>query len=748
MTTLYNVLANWATRDPDRPALIAPHASTLCYRDLRDQLTLTGWQLRELGIGPDDRVIVIGRDDALTAGLIVAVAAHAICVPLSADIISNAEWTGLLRRIAPRAVCLHATLSSVFANPLHPVPILLFEPAPGQPEGESFRLHGSTALAPLPMQPSSPDHCPLMLLTSGSSARPKLVPRTHQAVVLAAQAMARHLDLTPEDRCLNFLPLHHSHGLVSGLLIPLLSGGTVILPGSFDADRFLNWLDEFAPTWYTAPPVYHQTILSITRMNRAAAARHRLRFIRSGSSALASSLAEQLSSEFGVPLFEAYGLTEVPHIASNGPGRYRAGSVGAPVEPRISIRDASGARLANGMTGEIAVRGLTLTDGYFDDPEANARSFRDGWFYTGDLGYLDDDGFLFLVGRAKEQINRGGEKIAPTAIDAALLAHPEVMACAAFAIPHPTLGQDLAAVFVPKPGSGLTPEGLSAFLRHRLAPGHQPRYLMAIEQLPLTASGKPDRQTITERWGANAGLDAIHRPAVTLAPLLHPLSPLQEGMLFETLREPGCGANLLQLAMDVGQSMEMGEIEATLRAHEAVTEAVAILREEASNPCLSAYVTLKASAILDTPSDVLRVWLRSRLPGYMIPTSFTILERLPLTPNGKIDRAALPAPAETDQRAGLEYEAPRTEAEQRLAAIWTEVLGVERIGRHDHFFDLGGHSLLATQLVARIERAFHCRLSLRVVFDTSTLAALAAYIENFQWLRGGANDEQRVEIEL
>lgn len=199
-----------------------------------------------------------------------------------------------------------------------------------------------------------------------------------------------------------------------------------------------------------------------------------------------------------------------------------------------------------------------------------------------------------------------------------------------------------------------------------------------------------------------------------------------------------------------GIRIELGEIEAALARQEAVTNAVVILHEQGGHKRLAAYVVLDASAVMDTPAEILRVWLKSMLPNYMIPASFTVLDRLPLTPSGKIDRAALhaPTPAETDRRAGLEYEAPRTEAERRLAAIWTEVLGVERIGRHDHFFDMGGHSLLATQLVARIERAFHCRLSLRVVFDTSTLAALAAYIETFQWLRGGANDEQRVEIEL
>jgi acyl-CoA synthetase (AMP-forming)/AMP-acid ligase II len=273
-----------------------------------------------------------------------------------------------------------------------------------------------------------------------------------------------------------------------------------------------DWLEESEATWYTAVPTMHQEVLARVAANREAIGRCRLRFIRSSSAALAPEVMSGVERAFNVPVIEAFGMTEASHqIASNPlpPGRRVPGSVGVAAGAEIAIMDPSGRPLAAGETGEIVVRGRGVTGGYEGNADANATAFRDGWFRTGDLGRLDRDGYLFITSRLKEIVNRGGEKISPREIDEALLEHPSVAQAAAFAVPHPTLGEDLVVAVVLRPGSRADQSELREFLFSRLSDFKVPSQIVFVETLPTGNTGKVQRTTLHEKLGA-----LLHRPFV------------------------------------------------------------------------------------------------------------------------------------------------------------------------------------------------------------------------------------------
>ena len=210
------------------------------------------------------------------------------------------------------------------------------------------------------------------------------------------------------------MPLFHIHGLIAALLAPLACGGRVVCSPGLDPDCFFDWLSAYSPTWYSAVPTMHQIILEHTSSQGRHLEHSTLRFIRSSSAALPPRLLQKLGSCFKRTVIEAYGMTEATHqIASNPlpPRHHKPGSVGLPAGSEVAIMDSKGNLLAQGNTGEIIIRGNNITDGYTNNPAANRDNFIDGWFKTGDQGHLDDDGYLFITGRLKEIINRGGDNI-------------------------------------------------------------------------------------------------------------------------------------------------------------------------------------------------------------------------------------------------------------------------------------------------------------------------------------------------
>jgi acyl-CoA synthetase (AMP-forming)/AMP-acid ligase II len=356
------------------------------------------------------------------------------------------------------------------------------------------------------LQTPTVDDVALILHTSGSTGRPKRVPLTHANLSISAGNVARSYALSGDDVSLCVMPLFHVHGLVASTLATLATGGTVVVPAKFSPLSFWRVANDHRVTWYSAVPTLHQLLLARADAGAARpAGAERLRFIRSCSASLPPQVMHDLESAFGAPVLEAYGMTEAAHqMASNPlpPGIRKPGSVGRGTDVRISIMDASGRHLPTEERGEIVIQGPNVIRGYENNPEANATSFTDGWFRTGDQGFLDADGYLTLVGRIKELINRGGEKISPREIDEVLLAHPAVAEAVCFGVPHPTWGEEVAAAVVLREKA--TESELLAYCGERLADYKRPKQIHITEAIPRTATGKIQRRIVAQAYSQQA----------------------------------------------------------------------------------------------------------------------------------------------------------------------------------------------------------------------------------------------------
>ncbi|HEV8599451.1 MAG TPA: acyl--CoA ligase [Gemmatimonadales bacterium] len=357
-------------------------------------------------------------------------------------------------------------------------------------------------------EPPAVSDVALILHTSGSTGRPKRVPLSHANLSISARNVAHSYALTPDDVSLCVMPLFHVHGLVASTLATLATGGTVVVPSRFNPLSFWRVARDHGVTWYSAVPTLHQLLLARaggSSESARPAGTEKLRFIRSCSAALPPQVMQDLETRFGAPVLEAYGMTEAAHqMASNPlpPGERLPGSVGRGTEVRISIMDEHGRHLPTGERGEVVIQGPNVITGYENNPEANATSFVDGWFRTGDQGVLDAEGYLTLVGRLKELINRGGEKISPREIDEVLLAHPAVAEAVCFGVPHATWGEEVAAAVVLR--SAVSEADLLGFCRDRLADFKRPKQIHITDAIPRTATGKIQRRVVAEAFSASA----------------------------------------------------------------------------------------------------------------------------------------------------------------------------------------------------------------------------------------------------
>jgi acyl-CoA synthetase (AMP-forming)/AMP-acid ligase II len=560
-------------------ALLAPGRRPLRYRELADHIGAVGAALAGEGIRPSQRVAVALPNGPELGTAILGVASHAACVPVDfrrserevVDLLSSARADLLIVPVGRADAHRRAAKAAG-------VRCLDVHWDDSMPAG-CFTMGGR---ATAPVAASAGDAIALVLQTSGTTAAPKRVALTHAQLCASAATIAATLALDTDDRCLNVMPLVHVHGFVGAFLASLRAGGSAACVPEFIEGRFTQWLREFSPTWYSAVPTIHLAILrELERAPRVSGTC--LRFARSASSALPPRLARALEAALGIPLIEAYGMTEAAHqIASNPlpPSTRVPGSVGMATGTEVAIMDATGNVLPPREVGQVVVRGASVITRYDDAPEVDERSFRGGWFLTGDLGWLDEEGRLRLCGRLKEIIDRGGVKVSPQEVEAVILEHESVAECAVFGVAHPTLGQDVVAAVV-SAGAPVEAHAVRDWLFGRISAAKMPSHVIVVDELPKGPTGKLDRPTVAQR----------------LAPRL-----------------------------------------------------------------ISEFVE------------------------------------------------------------------PRGSVEARVAAMFSEVLGVERVGMHDNFFLMGGDSLRGGQLLARVGKHFAVALTLATLFKLPTPAQLAGAI--------------------
>jgi acyl-CoA synthetase (AMP-forming)/AMP-acid ligase II len=467
------------------PALVVPDGPTLTYRELRDLCEEATHALHGAGVRPGDRVAMVYPNGAEAIVLFLAASSVAVACPLNPAYKEDEfrfylEDTGARFLVVPPGEALDARKALPAGATVIDAKI------------ETGRLRVShSAGAAAGRSASGADDVALVLHTSGTTSRPKRVPLRHHNLIASIENVVRSYELGPEDVSMCVMPLFHVHGLVASALATLASGGTVVVPAKFNAMGFWPLMRATEPTWFTASPTPHSLILGRLRENRPPGT-ERLRFVRSCSAALSPMQMAAMEQRLGVPVLEAYGMTEASHqMASNPlpPGRRVPGSVGRGTGVEIAIVD-----------GEVCIRGANVIEGYENNPEANASSFLNGWFRTGDQGTLDSDGYLRLLGRIKELLNRGGEKISPREVDEVLENHPAVAEAVCFGVPHPTWGEEVAAAVVLS--APITEKELLAFCRERLADFKVPKRLYIVESIPKGPTGKVQRRLLAGQLGA------------------------------------------------------------------------------------------------------------------------------------------------------------------------------------------------------------------------------------------------------
>ena len=489
----------------DRPAIRAPERPSLSFAGLRALAERTVAALNGIGIGRGDRVAIVLPNGPEMAASFVAIACGATTAPLN-PAYKDDEFEFYLNDLKARALVVQQGVETPARAVAQRLGVAVLELIPGEAAG-SFTLAGGTPGAAAKPGMAEAGEVALVLHTSGTTARPKIVPLTHTNVTASAHNIATTLRLSAEDACLNVMPLFHIHGLIAATLASLAGGGAVICTGGFNALRFFGLLDAERPSWYTAVPTMHQTILARAERNKEIIGRAPLRFIRSSSASLPAQAMKDLAEVFGAPVIESYGMTEASHqMCSNPlpPGQQKPGIVGLPAGPEVAIMDDDGTFLPQGAVGEVVIRGPNVTLGYEANPDANAKAFTNGWFRTGDQGMFDEDGYLMLTGRLKELIKRGGEQVSPLEVDGVLSEHPAVAQALTFSIPHPMLGEEVGAAVVLREGMGCTERELRDFAAKTLADFKVPRKVVFLTEIPKGATGKLMRIGLAEKLGITA----------------------------------------------------------------------------------------------------------------------------------------------------------------------------------------------------------------------------------------------------
>jgi oxalate---CoA ligase len=497
-----------ATGADNAPAISAPGKSQLSFSTLRSLIAETISRLNAFGIGRNDRVAIVLPNGPEMATCFMSCASGVTSAPLNPAYRAD-EFEFYLSDLHARALIVEKGSTSAAVEVAQKMRVRVIDLIADSERGAGyFHLQprdGDTATGQAERTGyAEPEDISMVLHTSGTTSRPKIVPLSQSNLVASATNIRNSLQFTAEDCGLNVMPLFHIHGLIAGVLAPLAAGSQVFCTPGFNALKFFSWMDEANPTWYTAVPTMHQAIVSRAKGNQEVIARNPLRFMRSSSSSMPPQVIAELEQVFGAPLIEAYGMTEATHqMASNPmpPAVRKPGKVGIAAGPEIAIMDNDGALLPRGGLGEIVIRGANVTAGYENNPKANDEAFEHGWFRTGDQGVMDDEGYISITGRLKEIINRGGEKVSPREVDEILMDHPAVAQVVCFGMPHPKLGEEVAAVVVLREGQQVTERELQAFVSSRAAEYKVPKKILFMDEIPKGATGKLQRIGLAAKLG-------------------------------------------------------------------------------------------------------------------------------------------------------------------------------------------------------------------------------------------------------
>tara|TARA_B100001142_G_C14302369_1_gene643290 strand:+ start:363 stop:1856 length:1494 start_codon:yes stop_codon:yes gene_type:complete len=481
--------------DDNAIAISIPGQFEINYSKLKSLVNETSEQLNSFGtINEKPIVIVLGNNAEFIISFLSVTNTNAVVAPLNPEFTED-EFKFYLEDISPSLVITtenHKVISEAKSKNI-PIGIVDYN-------GESLKIdfRGSGPDNKNYTSANENNSC-LFLHTSGTTSRPKGVPLKHKNLLKSLTNIVETYELNKEDIAMVVMPLFHVHGLIGVALSTLASGGQIVIPAKFSASAFWDIQNKYNATWYSAVPTIHQILL--LRADQDKAPKKSFRIIRSCSAALAPSVLNDLEKRFGAPVLEAYGMTEASHQMSSNPlppEERKAGSVGKPTGLEINIMSMEklGEMLDIDQVGEIVIKGENVTSGYHNNNDANKEAYVNGWFRTGDQGFIDKDGYLSLTGRIKELINRGGEKISPLEVDSILINHPSVNEAVCFAFADVKYGEVVHAALVVN--SEVTEKDIQEFCSKSLASFKIPEKIYFTDKLPRTATGKIQRRNVAK----------------------------------------------------------------------------------------------------------------------------------------------------------------------------------------------------------------------------------------------------------
>jgi acyl-CoA synthetase (AMP-forming)/AMP-acid ligase II len=505
---LFDLLDRHAQDRPNARALVAgSDRIPISYGELAALVDDVAQSLDSSGLRRGDAVGVAGANNAdFVVALLGAARAGLVVAPLD-PALPRSEMTTRLERLAARALLVGRPALDAEPVTALDIPTWHLEVCASASSTLAVALDAEPGALRRPKPKSGlSQRDAIVLFTSGTTAQPKMVPLTHENVAASVRSICVSYELGPDDATVAVMPLFHGHGLIAALLASLASGGCVLLPerGRFSASSFWDDMSAATATWFTAVPTIHQILLQRSASEYPGPGAVPLRFVRSCSAPLTMATARRIERTLGVPVLSAYGMTETAHQATSQPlpgrGPVKDGSVGRATGVHIGVVDADGRTCSAGAEGEVWVLGPTVARGYLGNPEETARSFVGEWFRTGDLGAIDRDGYLFLTGRIKNIINRGGEKISPEHVEAIVAGCRGVSEAAVFAIPDATFGERVGAAVVMSEGERFGSEQILQECRAKLSRFEMPERLEVVAALPHTAKGDLDRGAVQGQY--------------------------------------------------------------------------------------------------------------------------------------------------------------------------------------------------------------------------------------------------------
>lgn len=481
---------------PDRRALVEPHAAAIADASMSltnaaflERVRSVAKRLHRLGIGPGD-VVALKLSNRVEFVLVLFASwrVGAAVTPLNpamteGEVVRQLEDSGARLLVVEDHRDGVESVATLDASDIYG--------AEGDDEPESNLDYSALAL---------------LIYTSGTTGVPKGVMLDH-ANISSMTAMGQHaLQVGPRDRCLLILPLFHVNGIVVSILTPLLVGASVFIADRFNPQTFFATIGRERPTFFSAVPTIYSMLAALPGDVRPDTSS--VRFAVCGAAPASAELLTRFESRFGFPLIEGYGLSEGTCASTINPidGPRKAGTVGLPFPGQeVWVVDSDGRRLAPGEAGEVIVRGPNVMRGYLGRPEDTASTIVDGWLYTGDIGHLDDDGYLTLVGRSKEMIIRGGENIYPKEIEDVLAGDPSVLDAAVIGVPDEKWGEVVVAFVQRRPGSSVDVAELDARCATFLAGYKRPTTISVLDVLPKNAMGKIDKVALRKVGAPSLG---------------------------------------------------------------------------------------------------------------------------------------------------------------------------------------------------------------------------------------------------